>query len=112
MNASFREQLRHFTTSLQGGEEASGDGNCLELRLRGEPFGDSTSYGLHGRSMLTAVLRVAQDRGWRLAASADVSANRGHDDSGATVDVHSWFFYKDQTPAAEKGGFKSAGGTV
>ncbi len=91
-----RGYLPGIERERQGGEEASGDGNCLELRLRGEPFGDSTSYGLHGRSMLTGLLRVAKERGWRLVASGDVSANRGHDDSGATTDVHSWFFYKDQ----------------
>ncbi len=91
-----RGYLPGIERERQGGEEASGDGNCLELRLRGEPFGDSTSYGLHGRSMLTGLLRVARERGWKLVASGDVSANRGHDDSGATTDVHSWFFYKDQ----------------
>ena len=48
----------------------------------------------HPRSALLSVLKKATSLGWRLVASADVSAKYIHQDNGPDypIDVHSWYF--------------------
>ena len=59
-------------------QEYSRDASCHELDLNGVPWTQNSSYSLHGRSMMLRLLREAHINGWRLAASADVSAKYVH----------------------------------
>lgn len=69
-------------------------GSVLQLDLRGPPWTQNSSYNLHARSMLIMVLKEAANLGWRLVASADVSAKYVHQENGPDypIDVHSLFF--------------------
>ena len=75
-------------------EEYARDASCHEIDLCGVPWTQNSSYSLHARSMLLRLLREAHTHGWRLAASADVSAKYVHQENGPDypADVHSWFF--------------------
>ena len=50
-----------------------------QIVLDGEPWGQNSSFGLHGRSAMILVLRAANSRGWNMIASADVSAKTHKD---------------------------------
>ena len=66
--------------------------------MKGNPFwgaaGDDQRIMFH---LLTKILRQMNRSGWKLVASADVSAEyrikKNH--APAAVDTHSWFFLKD-----------------
>ena len=75
-------------------DELHRDASCHELELSGVPWTQNSSYSLHARSMLLRLLREAHAHGWRLAASADVSAKFVHQENGPDypVDVDAWFF--------------------
>ena len=54
------------------------------------------TYGTQARAMLTNLLKKANELGWQLSASLDVSAKYHQQESGPDypIDVHSWFFCK------------------
>ncbi len=58
------------------------------------PWNSSHNNGLHGRSMLLHILKKANEQGWHLKASLDVSAKYVHQENGPNypIDVHSWYF--------------------
>ena len=57
------------------------------------------------RSALLNVLKKANSLGWRLVASADVSAKYVHQDNGPDypTDVHNWYFVYWPGNAGEQG---------
>ena len=74
---------------------------AFQWKLRGEPF-----FGLDGVSLrlmihhLTKILKLLHSEGWRLVASADVSAKvvrivRDGRDESYSLDSHSWFLLQD-----------------
>jgi len=64
----------------------------------------STKDGYHGRALLLGLLGALTDLGWRLVASADVSAKYIHQDNGPDypLDVHSWYFMYDPALLADR----------
>lgn len=70
------------------------DSHCYELDLEGPPWTQNSSFNLHARSALLTVLAKADSLGWRLVASADVSAKYVHQENGPDypIDVHTWYF--------------------
>ena len=70
--------------------------NCQEFALRGDAWENANSWGIHGRAMLVHLLKKANELGWQLICSLDVSAKidkrKGH--SEFPIDVHSWFLCK------------------
>ena len=65
--------------------------------LQGCPWESGNEYGLHGRSMLLHMLKLANAHGWYLVASLDVSAKYVHRQKAPDypIDVHSWYFTTD-----------------
>jgi len=74
--------------------EVQRDNACYEIDLNGPPWTQNASYNLHARSALLCTLKQANSLGWKLVASADVSAKYVRQDNGPDypVDVHSWYF--------------------
>ena len=60
--------------------------------------------GYHGKALLLGLLGAFTDLGWRLVASADVSAKYIHQDKGPDypLDVHSWYFMFDMSLYAQR----------
>jgi len=75
-------------------KEKQRDDFCYEMDLNGPPWTYNSSFNLHARSALMNVLKKANSLGWRLVASADVSAKYVRQDNGPDypIDVHSWYF--------------------
>ena len=72
-----------------------------QWQLRGVPFSGSNLKGADQRMMihqLTRILKHFHQQGWRLVASADVSAKYYKNNNSAEeypLDTHSWFFLHD-----------------
>ena len=68
---------------------------------------NGNTYGIQARAMLTNLLKKANQLGWQLSTSLDVSAKFVHQDNGPDypIDVHSWFFCKTFANSSE--GFSS-----
>ena len=85
--------LRHYLPGIESERERDA-GSVLQMDLRGCPWTQNSSFNLHARSMLIMILKEAANLGWRLIASADVSAKFVHQENGPDypIDVHSLFF--------------------
>ena len=72
-----------------------------QWKLRGVPFSGNNVKGADQRMIihqLTRILKHFHQQGWRLVASADVSAKYYKNNNGAEeypLDTHSWFFLHD-----------------
>jgi hypothetical protein len=64
------------------------------LSFQGCPWENGNTYGLHGRSTLLHILKTANENGWYLVSSLDVSAKYVSRDNAPDypIDVHSWYF--------------------
>merc|ERR1712154_312131 len=78
-----------------------------QWKLRGTPF-SGRGLGSDQRLMihlLTRILRHFHHQGWRMVASADVSAKYHKDsdnDEEYPLDTHSWFFLHDPDTTSEQ----------
>jgi len=73
-------------------------GKSFEWKVSGNPFGGDASSDLRIMvHLLTKILRGMNMSGWKLVASADVSAKYENPpkQSPYPLDTHSWFFLKD-----------------
>ena len=72
---------------------------AMQWKLKGNPFyGTKFWLGMDLRLMvhhLTKILKLLHSEGWRLVASADVSAKMFHDENPYPLDTHSWFLLHD-----------------
>jgi hypothetical protein len=72
-----------------------------QWQVKGVPFSGNMNHGVEQRMMvhlLTRVLRVFHLLGWRLVASADISAKyHKSNNQEYALDTHSWFFLHDPT---------------
>ena len=70
-----------------------------QWQIKGVPFSGNMNHGVEQRMMvhlLTKVLRVFHLLGWRLVASADISAKyHKSNNQEFALDTHSWFFLHD-----------------
>ena len=70
-----------------------------QWQVKGVPFSGNMNHGVEQRMMvhlLTKVLRVFHLLGWRLVASADISAKyHKSNNQEIALDTHSWFFLHD-----------------
>ena len=81
----------------------------LQWKLKGNPFWGmkGCSGGMDLRLMVhhfTKILKLLHSEGWRLVASADVSAKMQHANEhqqAYPLDTHSWFFLHDPDTAGE-----------
>jgi len=77
-----------------------------QWQIKGIPFSGHQNHGMEQRMIihqLTKVLRLFHTLGWRLVASADISAKyHKSNNTEHALDTHSWFFLQDPT-----GGFQS-----
>ena len=92
---------------------ATVQGQCLEYLIyitlpnitlfQGSPWVNGNTYGIQARAMLTNLLKKANQLGWQLSTSLDVSAKFVHQDNGPDypIDVHSWFFCKTLANSSE-----------
>merc|ERR1711915_310960 len=83
--------------------EQQTDESCYELYLKGGAWSGDSPFNLHSRSTLIHVLQKANANGWRLVASADVSADYIHQKNHGyyPCDVHSWYFvYRPEEPVS------------
>merc|ERR1711862_956375 len=69
------------------------DSKCLQFKLESSPWNGG---GNQGTAMLTHLLKRANQLGWQLSTSLDVSAKYISQENGPDypLDVHSWFFRK------------------
>ena len=85
--------VEHYAPGIVN--EAARDASSIhELVLHGPPWSQNSSYNLHARSMLMMVIKVLSTYGWKLVASADVTAKYIHHDNGLDypIDVQSMYF--------------------
>ena len=72
-----------------------------QWQIKGVPFSGNMNHGVEQRMiihLLTKVLRVFHLLGWRLVASADISAKyHKSNNQEFALDTHSWFFLHDPT---------------
>ena len=70
-----------------------------QWQVKGVPFSGNMNHGVEQRMiihLLTKVLRVFHFMGWRLVASADISAKyHKSNNQEYAMDTHSWFFLYD-----------------
>ena len=70
-----------------------------QWKIRGDPFSGHMNCGVDQRLMihhLTKILKYFHKLGWRLVASADVSAKyHSSDNNSFPLDTHTWFFLYD-----------------
>ena len=78
-----------------------------QWKLRGDPF-----FGIYGMDLrlmvhhLTKILKLFHSEGWKLGASADVSAKMypgNQREQAYPLDTHSWFFLYDPDSHAGEG---------
>eukprot|EP00397_Hematodinium_sp_SG-2012_P004261 GEMP01004272.1.p1 GENE.GEMP01004272.1~~GEMP01004272.1.p1 ORF type:complete len:518 (+),score=118.22 GEMP01004272.1:343-1896(+) len=84
---------------LPGIRKLSQSVDTVEINLNGRPWGPNASYNLQATSALMGALKVANVRGWRLVASADVSARYGFSCRNGRhccfpLDAHTWYLVK------------------
>ena len=75
-----------------------------QWKLKGGPFFGGILDGMDLRLMvhhLTKILKLLHSEGWRLVASADVSAKMFHDENPYPLDTHSWFLLYDPDKSQE-----------
>ena len=94
-----RERLAEIIRCTYGygiSRESPRDDCCLQFDLSGCPWENGTTWGIHGRAVLLHLLKKANELGWQLSCSVDVSAKYVHQENGPDypIDVHSWFMCK------------------
>lgn len=93
------EKVLEFADKIQSKSEY---GRATQWKINGRPFSGSYGRGAEQRLMihlLSKVLSFFKDEGWRVVASADVSAKYHKDkNSQYPLDNHSWFFLQDPGP--------------
>lgn len=65
--------------------------------FQARPWSSGGPDGIQGRAMMLHVLRKANEMGWKLCLSLDVSAKyykNSNNNISYPLDVHSWFFAK------------------
>lgn len=65
-----------------------------EVVLQGPPWSQNSSYNLHARTALLMLIKELSTYGWKVVASADITARYVHHDNGVDypVDVQSIYF--------------------
>ena len=95
------EKVLEFANKIQS---KSSYGRAVQWKIIGRPFSGSMGRGPEQRLMihlLSKVLCFFKDEGWRVVASADVSAKYHKDkNSHYPLDNHSWFLLHDPAQAA------------
>ncbi len=90
---------KHYLPGVAN-EETRDAAAVHEIVLQGPPWSQNSSYNLHARSMLLMVLKELSTYGWKVVASADLTAKFVHQENGMDypVDGHSIFLSFNGVP--------------